>query len=121
MGSCGLANERSTTIGLHVGGDIASTKGRWEIGFGDIINLLNAGGTKVNTVKGAGLAGGDGGNELSDFVDSQGAGNGLNAGKGLGYAQLALLRSTVNRVEHLTVCQVTETYSARQTPFLTVG
>jgi len=97
VGSGALTNERSTTVGLHVGGDIARTEDRWEIGFGNIVNLLNAGSTKVDTAEGAGLAGSDGGNDLKDFVESQGSAGGLDVGEGLGDAQLVLLRSTAGK------------------------
>jgi len=86
-------NERSTTIGLHVGGDITSTEDRWETVFGDVVNLLNARSTKVDALEGAVLAGSDGGDDLKDFVESQSTGNGLDIGKSLGYAELVLIRS----------------------------
>lgn len=121
MRSVVLTNKGSATFSLDVGGDIPRTKDRWEIGFCDIVNLLNARGTKVDAVEGAGLAGSNGGNDLKDFVEGQGTGNGLNVGKGLCYAQLVLLRSTVNQVKHPAVYRAMGTYSARQTPFLTVG
>ena len=116
-----LTDERSTTFSLDVGGDIIRTKDRWEIGFCYVVNLLNARSTKVDATEGAGLSSSDAGNDLTDFVEGQGTGNRLNVGKSLGYAQLVLVRSTINRVKHLEVYQATGTYSARQTPFLTVG
>jgi len=116
-----LTNERSTTFSLDIGGDIIRSKDRWEIGFCYVVNLLDARSTKVDAIEGAGLASNDGGNDLEDFAEGQGAGNGLDVGKGLGYAQLVLLRSTVNRVKQPAVYRAMGTYSARQTPFLTVG
>lgn len=83
-------NERSPTFSLHVGGDVTRTKDRWEIGFCYVVNLLNARSTKVDAIEGTSS---DGGNDLTDFADGQGTGDGLNVGKGLGYAQLVFVRS----------------------------
>ena len=105
VGTVVHTNERRPTISLHMGGDITLTEDRWEIGFGDVVNLLNARSTKVDTVEGTSLAGSDGGNDLNDFVESQGTGSGLDVGKGLRYAQLVLVRSTVGKIKHSAVCQ----------------
>lgn len=70
VGRGGLTDEGGATIGLHVGGDAALAKDCGEIGLGDVINLLDARSAKVDTVERAGLAGGDGGNNLKYLAKS---------------------------------------------------
>ena len=91
MGNDGLTNEGSTTAGLHRGSDIALTKDSREIGIGDIVNLFDTSSTKVDAAERTGLAISNGGNDTNELVDSQGPGDGLNAGKGLGDAELVVV------------------------------
>jgi len=80
----------STTAGFHAGSDLTFSKDRGEISLGDIVNLLNARSAKVDAIK---ITGDKGGDCLDKLVDSQGAGSGLNARKGLGDAKLIVIRS----------------------------
>jgi len=91
VGNDGLTNEGSTAAGLHVGGDITLTKDRREIALGDIINLFDTSSTEVDAAERAGLAIGNGGNDINELVDSQGTGDGLDTGKGLGDAELVIV------------------------------
>lgn len=121
MRNDGLTNEGSTTIGLHVGGDCTLAKDRGEIVIGDVVNLLNTRSAEVGAVERVGLAGGNRGNDVDEFAESQGTDGGLNAGKGLGNAKLVAIRGTASPVEYSTVYHAMKTYSARQMAFLTVG
>ena len=91
VGNDGLTNEGSTATGLHVGGDVALAKDGGEIVLGDVINLFDTSSAEVDAAERVGLAINNGGNGIDKLVDSQGTGDGLNAGKGLGDAELVVL------------------------------
>lgn len=114
-----LTDERSATVSLYVVVDLTLAKGRGEIGLGDIVNLLDARSAKVDALDGLAIE--DGVDDLTELVGGQGTSSGLDGGKGLGDAELVALRRTVDPIKHSAVCYATGTYSARQTPFLTVG
>jgi hypothetical protein len=97
------------------------TEDRGEVALSNIIYLFDARSAKVGAVDGTSLAGSNCRDDLKETVESQGTASRLNACESLGDAELVVIRSTAGPVEHSVTRQATTTYSARQTPFLTVG
>lgn len=97
------------------------TKDGGKIGFRDIVNLLYARGAKFGSIDRVSLASDNIWNDLKEPVECQGTTSGLDVGESLGNAELVVIRSTASPIKHSTVQQLMNTYSARQTPFLTVG
>lgn len=78
-------------------------KGVGEIGPEGIVNLFVTGGAEVDAAERV-LATRDGGNDLSDPVESQGAGGGLDVGKSLDDADLVARCGTADAIEYSVVC-----------------
>lgn len=73
-----------------------------EVGPEDIVNLFVTGGTEVDAAERV-LAIRVGGNDLSDPVESQRAGDSLDVGKGLDDADLVVVCGTADAVEYSAV------------------
>lgn len=86
--------------------------------LGDIVHLLDARSAKVDAVSPAGE---NSGNDLKEFIDRQGPISRLDIREGLSDAELIVVRSTASPIEHWAIIEATNTYSARQAAFLTVG
>jgi len=84
-------NEGSTASGLDVGDDLTLAIDLGESGLEDIVNLFVTGSAEVDAAERV-LAVSKGGSDFPELVGSQGAGGGLDVGKGLGDAELVARR-----------------------------